>query len=101
MQADSDFVEDGCGDVSLVLKLFCDRHHIPCEIKAGRVVVQGEAFDHVWLEVDGARFDPLAYLQGYAPSSYAEDLSVLDDLLCSEPEDVEWRVEELIGSQAG
>lgn len=47
MQTDSDFVEDGCGDVSLVLKLFCDPRHIPCEIKGGRVVAQGEAFDHV------------------------------------------------------
>lgn len=94
---DSDFVVDGCAEVSEVLKAACDRLGIPCELKFGYVTDDtGADIEHSWLVVDGELFDPVAFAVGWKGTNYREDARVADVLGGFQDSAFEWRVDQLL-----
>jgi len=56
-RADEEHFEGGCGDIAVVMEKVLALHNIPCKKRAG---LWGREHTHVWLEVDGTFYDPIA-----------------------------------------
>lgn len=68
---DWDWVCDGCADVSYALWLIGQKLEWNCRIITGNVKVGESHFGHVWLNIDGKIFDPVAHANGYKVQKYS------------------------------
>lgn len=66
-----DWVEGGCADVSLALWQIAKKLKWPCLLVTGCATVKSDEFNHVWLQMSGVRFDPVAYACGYRVKRYS------------------------------
>ena len=77
---DEEVVESGCADVSGILLEFAQRRELnDVHVVAGwasRSKNAKQGFPHVWLMVDGKRFDPVAHARGVKFLTYVEDAAL-------------------------
>lgn len=77
---DPDSFHEGCGDVSVALERFAEM--IGLENVVATAGTTPKTGFHAWLEVDGALFDPVAFVEGFKPGKYKKDPAVLAMLVC-------------------
>ena len=77
---DPELVESGCADVSAILVEFAARVGLegvkPVVGWAARADKARKGFPHVWLDVNGEWFDPVAHARGVTFKTYVEDAAV-------------------------
>lgn len=84
---DSDWVSDGCADVTYALWRIGQRLGWPCSPVTGNAEMKdGDVFQHAWLNVAGRVFDPVGYANNYKVHRYhpngggeAEHVKTLSD----------------------
>jgi hypothetical protein len=94
-QEDPEFVEGGCSDVSEVLAAWLQKRGFNVKVVYGTAHRRKqEPFMHAWLDVDGLRFDPVLWVQGFPVDKYVYrvDPGVASALLC----DIETIIEDMM-----
>jgi len=76
---DEEWTEGGCADMSGLLADYAKTRGIPVRVVTGwasRKTNAKNGFPHAWLEVDGMRFDPSAYVNKIPIKTWVEDESI-------------------------
>lgn len=60
-EEDEEFFEGGCGDVAKLMEKVLEQHGVPSQRRAG---YWGRGTTHVWLDVEGTFYDPVARTMG-------------------------------------
>lgn len=98
-QTDPEFVVGGCSDISEILSEWLKRKGYQAEAVYGaaRYGKKGSWFLHAWMEIEGARFDPVLWVQNRKMSKYTYEIEpkAAEALKCDVEMIVEGSVEEL------
>ena len=95
---DPDFVDAGCSDVSEVIAQFLSQLGVDVKVLYGWARWgRGEKFMHAWLEIGGERLDPVLWVfrNDLSKYSYKVEPNVAEALKVHDPEEEQFRVDEL------
>jgi hypothetical protein len=96
---DPDFVTGGCGDVSILLAKLLQQRGYAAVVRYGYGEQHGERYFHAWLDVDGAPFDAVLWVQRARaklhPVAREEEPGIAAIIGCDLDED-DWRLNDVL-----